>query len=114
MDKINSLQSSEQNGSPAVGHNPLFSLGAVVATRAVASHLATHAVSPHEVLSRHQCGDWGVVDPDDAESNYSALRTGCRLLSAYDLAGERVWVITEGEDDDGRRGSTCLLFPEEY
>ncbi len=114
MDKTKSLQSSGQNESPAVGRNPLFSLGAVVATRAVASHLAQHAVSPHEVLSQHQCGDWGLVDPDDAESNNGALKTGARLLSAYDLAGERVWVITEGEDDEGRRFSTCLLFPEEY
>lgn len=43
-----------------------------------------------------------------------ALANGGRLLSAYDVADERVWVITEAESHPGYRASTCILFPREY
>ncbi|MHB1422633.1 MAG: DUF7192 family protein [Gemmataceae bacterium] len=44
-----------------------------------------------------------------------AVRDGSRILSAYrTLQGEKLWIITEAEGDDGRRGSTCILLPEKY
>jgi hypothetical protein len=47
--------------------------------------------------------------------NDSALIDGSRLLSAYTTrGGEKLWIITEAADEDGRRASTCLLLPSEY
>ncbi|MGE4340610.1 MAG: hypothetical protein AB7E55_32370 [Pigmentiphaga sp.] len=91
-----------------------FALGQVVATPAVLDHLTRHGISAYALLSRHQRGDWGEIDAQDRATNEQALRDGSRLLSAYTLSGERIWVLTEAEGDHGRRASTCLLFPEEY
>ena len=66
-------------------------------------------------LERHVRGDWGEVDAEDGKLNDESVRDGSRLLSAYrTLKGEKLWVITEAEGDDGRRASTCILLPEEY
>ncbi len=62
------------------------------------------------LLSRHVCGDWGEVDAHDRAVNENALKTGAaRLLRAYTVAGERIWVITEAS-----RTETTILLPEEY
>jgi hypothetical protein len=37
------------------------------------------------------------------------VRDGSRVLSAYETAAGRVWVITESD-----RSATTLLVPEEY
>ena len=67
------------------------------------------------VFGRHVQGDWGDVGAEDAEANNESLKDGSRLLSAYILkTGEKVWVITEAEGDDGHRASSCLLLPSEY
>jgi hypothetical protein len=43
------------------------------------------------------------------------LVDGSRLLSAYKtLKGERLWIITEAADDQGRRACTTCLLPEDY
>lgn len=91
-----------------------FPLGQSFATPAVQTHLAHHGVSALALLSRHARGDWGLVCADDRAANNHALEDGSRLLSAYDVAGERIWVITEAESHPGHRASTCLLFPREY
>jgi hypothetical protein len=63
-----------------------------------------------ELLSRHQCGDWGEVSEQDKRENELGLRHGLRILSSYSLSGgERIWIITEAD-----RSSTCLLLPEDY
>lgn len=70
---------------------------------------------PSYFLDRHICGDWGTVCKEDWEANNQALLDGSRLLSAYEtLRGDRVWVITEAEDDTQQRAVTTLLLPEEY
>lgn len=61
------------------------------------------------VLVRHQRGDFGTVGAEDVQSNKDAIINGSRILSAYVLGGERVWIITEAD-----RSSTTLLLPEEY
>ena len=91
-----------------------FPLGQTFATPAVQTHLAHHGVSALALLSRHARGDWGLIDAQDRAANERALLDGSRLLSAYDMAGERVWVITEAESHPGHRASTCILFPREY
>jgi hypothetical protein len=95
-------------------YKPLFELGQIVATRAVLSHMEEHAVFPAALLSRHQHGDWGNVDPEDAKANDQAVLSGARVISSFTVAYVVVWIITESAGDGGKRASTCLLFPEEY
>jgi len=47
--------------------------------------------------------------PEEAEANEQALIDGSRLLSAYTLDGEKIWIITEWD-----RSVTTVLFPSEY
>jgi hypothetical protein len=49
------------------------------------------------------------------QANAEALRCGSRILSAYVLlTGVKIWIITEGEDDEGNREATTILLPSEY
>jgi hypothetical protein len=95
---------------------PLFDLGQVVATPAVLAHLDKHGVYPSVLLSQHCHGDWGVVGADDAKCNNEAIHNDGRIVSAYDVEGARIWVITEAKSDapNRQRASTCLMFPDEY
>lgn len=86
-----------------------FPLGQVVAAPGALALLQAHAVSPAELLARHQAGDWGEVPPDDAQANELAVAHGDRLLSCYRVGGERLWIITEAD-----RAATTLLLPSEY
>jgi hypothetical protein len=88
---------------------PLFQLGQIVATRGVLKHLERHGILADPYLRRHARGDWGDVPPEDALANGHAVKHGARILSSYEVAGRRVWLITEAD-----RSSTTLLFPSEY
>lgn len=88
---------------------PLFRLGQIVATRGVLKHLEHHGIQADPYLRRHVRGDWGNVPPEDALANERAVEHGARILSSYEAAGQRVWVITEAD-----RSVTTLLFPSEY
>ncbi|MDD7803741.1 hypothetical protein [Ralstonia solanacearum] len=88
---------------------PLFPLGQVVATRGVLLHLEREGIAADPYLDRHVRGDWGDVPPEDAEANRHAVQNGARILSSYQISGERVWIITEAD-----RSVTTLLFPSEY
>ncbi len=64
---------------------------------------------------RHLSGDWGDLDQEDCQLNDAALVDGSRLLSAYvTRKNERLWIITEAADDEGRRLATTILKPEDY
>jgi len=95
-------------------YKPLFDLGLVVATPSVLRHLEQHAVFPAALLSRHQHGNWGNVDPEDAKANDQAVLSGARVISSFTVAGAVIWAISYALGTDGNRASTCLLFPEEY
>lgn len=86
-----------------------FPLGQVVATPGALAALTEAGVEPWELLQRHQSADFGDVDAHDRRENARAIEQGYRILSAYTVAGTRLWVITEAD-----RSSTCLLLPEEY
>ena len=105
--------SNTQATAPIANHarvsGPLFPMGQIVATPAVADHFAAHAVSPLDYLSRHAHGDWGDVPPEDAAANMVSIERGTRILSSYKVASETIWVITEAD-----HASTTLLFPSEY
>ncbi len=64
---------------------------------------------PLPFLARHQRGDWGTVNPEDAAENELSVAQGFRVLSAYTLRdGTRIWVLTEAD-----RSATTLLLPNE-
>ena len=88
----------------------LFALGQVVATPGALDLLDRSVTNAHDLLQRHQGGDWGSVPPEDAEENEKSIATGCRILSSYWLnVTERLWIITEAD-----RSVTTLLLPDEY
>jgi hypothetical protein len=85
----------------------LFALGQIVATPSALQDFGPALIA--ELLQRHLAGDWGDLDHHDIQANNQALRTGARLLSAYETPAGRVWIITESD-----RSSTCVLLPEDY
>lgn len=108
--------SDTENRPTAVANNPfagfsfpLIELGRVVVTRAVLEHLEHEAADIQPILKRHEHGDWGDVTPSDAEANLLGAIHGGRTFSAYEVAGKRVWIITEADQT-----STAVLFPSEY
>lgn len=92
-----------------------FPVGQVVMTPGAIEVMQESGQTPEFFLQRHVQGDWGEVDSEDWQLNDQALIDGSRLLSAYrTLRGEKLWVITEGVDDNGIRAATTLLLPDEY
>ena len=84
-----------------------FRPGAVVATPG-ALELAEH-LQLAELLRRHLSCDWGDLDADDKKANDAALKHGERILSSYQVKGEKLWIITESD-----RSQTTVLTPGEY
>jgi hypothetical protein len=87
----------------------LFDLGRLLATTASLDHLELHRTSPIELVERHLRGDWGDVCMGDRCLNDDALRDGSRLLSAYIVAGLKLYVITQAD-----RSYTTILLASEY
>ena len=87
----------------------LFALGQTVATPGAIAGMEQAAISPVDLLRRHQRGDWGDLDKEDKQSNDQALSHGDRIFSAYQFDTVKFWVITEHD-----RSATTILLPEEY
>jgi hypothetical protein len=86
---------------------PLFDLGQVVTTRSVAE-----SVDPSKIASmirNHITGDFGVLENEDIDSNKQAIEQGDRVLSAYMVQGQKVYVVTEWD-----RSYTTVLYADEY
>ncbi|MDY0236631.1 MAG: hypothetical protein RBR71_11405 [Gudongella sp.] len=68
-----------------------------------------------ECLERHKMCDWGDLSDDDREVNDAAVdldmkgKPSDRIMSAYDVGENRIWIVTEWD-----RSVTTILFPEEY
>lgn len=93
----------------------LFKPGRLLASPGCLEELERAGQNLWEFMARHVAGDWGVVDAEDAEANNQALKDGSRLLSAYLLkTGEKIWIITEAEDDNGVRIASTGILPSEY
>ncbi len=87
----------------------LFQLGQLVATPGALAAVGDDSLAFVPLIDRHLSGDWGDMPPEDKASNADALTHGNRLMSAYTLHGEKLWVITEAD-----RSVTTILLPEEY
>lgn len=95
--------------TPDKRNRPLFPLGQLVATAGVNAHLIDNGIDPTPFIRQHHCGLWGNVPPEDAQENDFSVLNGLRVLSSHQIAGERVWIITEAD-----RSATTLLMPREY
>lgn len=101
---------SSHNAGPAVTHRaPLFALGTTVATPGALNLLDRAEANASTYLARHQSGDFGAICLDDEQANRVAILHGFRILSAYNISDEKLWVITEAD-----RSATTLLLPSEY
>jgi hypothetical protein len=92
-------------------HQPLFSLGQIVATPGALAALQKAGQQAQEFLSRHVHGDWGKdLSEEDRRENQFSLERGFRILSSYCTnTGDKLWIITESD-----RSVTTLLSPDEY
>lgn len=87
-----------------------FALGQTTMTAGIAEAARRGEVNPAQLLQRHVSGDWGDLGPGDKQMNEDAVRTGeDRILSAYMVNGQKVYVITEWD-----RSYTTVLFASEY
>lgn len=87
----------------------LFQTGQIVATRLALSHLEAHDMHPMQLVLRHVSGDYGDLCNADIQENIRALGRFRRILSAYYVGKEKIYVITE---DD--RSATTVLLASEY
>jgi hypothetical protein len=95
--------------TPRASDGIRFRLGMICATPGALAFMSEHAISGAVLLARHQMGDWGDLCPEDRAANDRAVVEGGRILSAYDLAAGKLWIITEYD-----RSATTVLLPEEY
>lgn len=103
-----SIVQARAKGQVLVNHD------ALVMTRTINDSLAqTHAHELWRCVQRHVRGDWGDVCPEDAEANDVSLADGSRLLSAYTVGGQKVWIITDARVE-GHPTVTTVLSPSDY
>jgi len=60
-------------------------------------------------MDRHARGDWGDLSDYDSRANNEALIQGGRILSSYNIRGDKLWIITDAE-----RETTTICLPSEY
>ena len=86
-----------------------FSLGRVFLTPGAIEALRRANRDSGELLARHQAGDWGEIPEIDKRQNDETLSTGGRILSAYCVGYQVLWVTTTAD-----RKITHILLPSEY
>lgn len=88
--------------------NERVPLGRMVVTANARNILTDEDINA--AIDRHKSGDWGCIGEADWKANDNAIRSGERILSAYDsAAGEKFWIITEAD-----RSYTTVLMPDDY
>jgi len=71
-------------------------------------------------INRHSQFDWGDTNDVDAKSNTASIEDGSRVLSVYNVpsdlckVSDKIWIITEAQQESGKREYTTVLFPSEY
>ena len=92
-----------------------FQLGRLVATPGAMEALQESGETADNFIQRHVSGDCGELCNEDQQANEQALLDGSRILSAYRTRlNVKLWVITEAENDNGRREVTTVLLVSEY
>jgi hypothetical protein len=76
---------------------PLFELGEILISQGVQSA----ELDVVRYLRRHQGGDFGDVDPEDAEKNVQAIQSGDAVVSQYGIShrGKTIELIIVTESD---------------
>lgn len=62
-----------------------------------------------DLLRKQAACEWGDTPADDVPINDAAAKNGERIVASHDLAGGRLWLITEWD-----RSTTTILLPDEY
>jgi len=102
---------------------PLISVQHMVMTPAIRDIIAEdETIRNLELVSAVRqmlAGSWGEVDEEDSAANDSALRDGSRMLGAYRIGGESIWIIVEAgepmtETEPAKRSALTVLRPEDY
>jgi hypothetical protein len=95
---------------------PLFQMGRLLSTPAALEAHERAGQSVWEFFALHSKGQWGdELCQEDKDLNDAALVDGSRLLSCYRTKlNDRIYVITEAEDDEGQRVATTALLTSEY
>lgn len=88
---------------------PKFQLGATFATPTVTQWASEHTIDLNKLMWRHHCGEWGDLCDDDKAANDEALETSDRILSAYQVADRKIYIITEHD-----RSRTTIMLATEY
>jgi hypothetical protein len=88
---------------------PAFPLGHVVATPAAIEFTNTHPVDLAVLIARHQSGDCGDMSDDDILANLSAIVSGGKIFSSYQIGPQKIWIITEAD-----RRLTTIKLPADY
>jgi hypothetical protein len=110
------LSPSERGVPFTVPDIPLFSLGKIVATPGALEACSREILL--QCLDRHHHCDWGTVCAEDRQTNFDALLSGARILSAYPIDPTKpceghgdncLWIITEAD-----RSVTTFLLPDDY
>ena len=95
-----------------------FDLGQTVATPEALRLCEEYGVPPLALLVKHSRLEPGCLDKHDQKLNKEAITSGDRIVSAFLLKegdpDSKIYVITSGTDDEGRRESTCIMTPEDY
>ena len=119
----------QQTPVTIITNSARFPLAQIVATPGALALLQATGRSAASLLARHMHGDWGDTCRDDAALNEIAITDGSRIMSVYRLVDAEklkatpkqkrvdlptVWVITDGENDAGKREVTTLLLPGDY
>ena len=86
---------------------PQFALGRIGITIGVIQIATPPEIE--NILKRHCECDWGDLDEEDKERNNIALIEGERLVSAYHVSGEKIYITTEAN-----RSLTLIQLAEEY
>ncbi len=88
-----------------------FDLGEVVLTREAQFSLQVVGRNWTQLAAEHVGGNWGNVDPHDAEGNeQSADLGGGRILSIYDIEDARIYVRTDPTEEGN---VTTIYLPYE-
>jgi len=86
-----------------------FNPGQMVATIGVLELMRLKGFDLQGLMLRHIESDWGDVTEATRRENERALSEGGRLMSVYDVEGQRVFVVTDAD-----RTLTKAMLSEDF